>query len=121
MHEQPDHELPASGFVGANDPSSMLAQAWERWFGPEIERRRPAGTLPTWTLVYMAQALLTPDGELRFLLNDEVRGEVTFPDDQIGDFVLTRSDKSPTYNFTVVVDDIDMQITHVHSKTGARH
>jgi hypothetical protein len=64
-----------SGHREANDPNSMLAQAWERWFGPEIERRRAAGTLPTWTLVYMAQALLTPDGELRVLLNDEVRGE----------------------------------------------
>jgi nondiscriminating glutamyl-tRNA synthetase len=42
-----------------------------------------------------------------------VRGEVTFPGDQLGDFVLTRSDKSPTYNFTVVVDDALMKVTHV--------
>ncbi len=54
---------------------------------------------------------IVPPGEI--LVQDEVRGEVRFPDDQIGDFVLTRSDKSPTYNFTVVVDDALMEVTHV--------
>ncbi len=54
---------------------------------------------------------IVPPGEI--LVNDEVRGEVIFPDDQLGDFVLTRSDKSPTYNFTVVVDDALMKVTHV--------
>ena len=54
---------------------------------------------------------IVPLGEILF--QDEVRGEVCFPDDQIGDFVLTRSDGSPTYNFTVVVDDALMKVTHV--------
>jgi nondiscriminating glutamyl-tRNA synthetase len=54
---------------------------------------------------------IVPSGEI--LVQDEVRGEVRFPDDQLGDFVLTRSDKSPTYNFTVVVDDALMKVTHV--------
>ncbi len=54
---------------------------------------------------------IVPPGEI--LVHDEVRGEVRFPDDQIGDFVLTRSDGSPTYNFTVVVDDALMKVTHV--------
>ncbi len=52
-----------------------------------------------------------PAGEI--VVKDEVRGEVRFPDDQLGDFVLTRSDGSPTYNFTVVVDDALMRVTHV--------
>ncbi len=54
---------------------------------------------------------IVPPGAI--VVHDEVRGEVTFPDDQLGDFVLTRSDKSPTYNFTVVVDDSLMKVTHV--------
>jgi nondiscriminating glutamyl-tRNA synthetase len=54
---------------------------------------------------------IVPPGEI--VVHDEVRGEVRFPDDQIGDFVLTRSDKSPTYNFTVVVDDALMKVSHV--------
>jgi nondiscriminating glutamyl-tRNA synthetase len=54
---------------------------------------------------------IVPPGEISF--HDEVRGDVVFPSDQIGDFVLTRADGSPTYNFTVVVDDALMGITHV--------
>ena len=45
--------------------------------------------------------------------NDLVRGKVTFPGGEVTDFVLLRSDGRPTYNFAVVVDDIDMEITHV--------
>jgi glutamyl-tRNA synthetase/nondiscriminating glutamyl-tRNA synthetase len=45
--------------------------------------------------------------------NDLVRGEVTFNTDNIGDFVLIRSDGRPQYNFAVVVDDALMEITHV--------
>ena len=52
-----------------------------------------------------------PDGEI--VVNDLVRGRVVFDNQQLDDLVLARADGSPTYNFTVVVDDWDMQITHV--------
>ena len=45
--------------------------------------------------------------------DDLVRGAVTFSRAVLGDFVLLRSDGRPAYNFSVVVDDRDMQITHV--------
>lgn len=45
--------------------------------------------------------------------DDLVHGEVRFPTDQIGDFVLLRRDGGPAYNFAVVVDDEAMRITHV--------
>ena len=44
---------------------------------------------------------------------DLIRGEVEFDGHLIDDFVLLRSDGNPTYHLSVVVDDIDMQITHV--------
>lgn len=44
---------------------------------------------------------------------DEVRGEVTFSTDVIGDPVIVRSDGHPAYNFAVVIDDARMAITHV--------
>ncbi|AXK50907.1 glutamate--tRNA ligase [Spiroplasma alleghenense] len=44
---------------------------------------------------------------------DLVRDEVTFNSKEIGDFVILKSNKIATYNFAVVVDDIDMKITHV--------
>lgn len=46
-------------------------------------------------------------------VEDLIRGSVHFPPDSIGDFVILRSDKTPAYNFAVVVDDADMAITHV--------
>jgi glutamyl-tRNA synthetase len=52
-----------------------------------------------------------PDEHIRF--HDLVRGDVDFPPDALDDFVLLRSDGSPTYHMSVVVDDIDMGITHV--------
>jgi nondiscriminating glutamyl-tRNA synthetase len=44
---------------------------------------------------------------------DLIRGEVTFPSDMVGDFVLLRSDGMPVYNFCCVIDDYLMKISHV--------
>ena len=52
-----------------------------------------------------------PDENIRF--QDIVRGDMDFPPDALDDFVLLRSDGTPTYHMSVVVDDIDMGITHV--------
>jgi glutamyl-tRNA synthetase len=52
-----------------------------------------------------------PSGPIRF--HDLIRGDVEFDGDLIDDFVLLRSDNNPTYHLSVVVDDIDMDITHV--------
>jgi len=45
--------------------------------------------------------------------NDLVKGPITFPNAELDDLVLLRADGVPTYNFGVVVDDVDMDITHV--------
>jgi glutamyl-tRNA synthetase len=53
-----------------------------------------------------------PDGPIRF--RDLVRGDVEFGEDSaLDDFILLRSDGSPTYHMSVVADDLDMGITHV--------
>lgn len=46
-------------------------------------------------------------------VQDAVRGEVVVSNEELDDLVLVRTDGTPTYNFAVVVDDRDMQITHV--------
>ena len=60
------------------------------------------------------------DGAIRFRLppgeiawDDAVHGPISFQGEDIKDFVILRSDRTPIYNFAVVVDDVDMQITHV--------
>ncbi|MDH3342320.1 MAG: glutamate--tRNA ligase, partial [Gammaproteobacteria bacterium] len=51
------------------------------------------------------------DGEVT--ITDHVRGTVVISNQELDDLIIERSDKTPTYNFTVVVDDWDMKITHV--------
>ncbi len=46
-------------------------------------------------------------------INDLVRGTITISNAELDDLIIARSDGTPTYNLTVVVDDIDMQVTHV--------
>ena len=47
------------------------------------------------------------------VVHDLIKGDVEFATDEIGDFVIVRPDGSPLYNFASVVDDVDMEITHV--------
>jgi glutamyl-tRNA synthetase len=51
------------------------------------------------------------EGEIA--VHDLIRGEIIFDNKLLDDLIIMRSDGTPTYNFTVVVDDVDMNITHV--------
>jgi glutamyl-tRNA synthetase len=59
-----------------------------------------------------AVRLRVPD-EGDTVVADEIRGEVSFPNEAQDDFVIARGDGSVLYNFAVAVDDADMGITHV--------
>ena len=52
-----------------------------------------------------------PEGTISF--NDLVKGELKFDNDLIGDFVIMKSNGTPTYNFAVVIDDMEMKISHI--------
>jgi len=52
-----------------------------------------------------------PEGHTKFV--DHIRGNVDFDNREVDDWVMVRTDGSPTYNFVVVCDDADMRITHV--------
>jgi glutamyl-tRNA synthetase len=47
------------------------------------------------------------------VVDDAVKGSVVFDNRELDDLIIARSDGTPTYNFCVVVDDIDMKITHI--------
>jgi glutamyl-tRNA synthetase len=51
------------------------------------------------------------DGET--VIDDKVQGSVTIPNKDLDDLIILRSDGSPTYNLSVVVDDHDMGVTHI--------
>ncbi|MEM9555102.1 MAG: glutamate--tRNA ligase [Acidobacteriota bacterium] len=78
--------------------------AFERAPDDEVARRVEAGEP-------YAVRFRMPDGAIEF--DDIVRGAMSFPPEALDDFIILRSDGSPTYHLSVVVDDIDMAITHV--------
>ena len=51
------------------------------------------------------------EGSVQF--DDAIRGQIVISNEELDDLVITRANDTPTYNFAVVVDDIDMGITHV--------
>jgi nondiscriminating glutamyl-tRNA synthetase len=55
--------------------------------------------------------LKVPAGETSF--NDVVFGRNVVSNKEIGDFIIMKSDGTPTYHFAVVVDDVEMEITHI--------
>jgi glutamyl-tRNA synthetase len=71
--------------------------------------RDPADAPPGAPFVVRIRAAQT--GET--VVQDVVMGEVRFPNDQLDDMILLRSDGTPTYMLAVVVDDHDMGVTHI--------
>lgn len=47
------------------------------------------------------------------VVDDQIRGRVVFQNTELDDLIIARTDGTPTYNLSVVVDDLDMKITHV--------
>jgi len=65
----------------------------------------PAGVMP------VVRFCNPPDGDVTW--DDLVKGPITISNREIDDLIIARTDGVPTYNFAVVVDDWDMQISHV--------
>lgn len=89
----------------AKQKEQGLAQRYDGRWRDRDESQAPSGIAP----VIRLKAPLT--GETT--LHDEVQGTITVQNEQLDDMVLLRSDGTPTYMLSVVVDDHDMSITHV--------
>ncbi len=72
---------------------------------------RAAGRTPPAGVTPVIRFRNPDDGEVAW--NDLVKGPISVSNSELDDLVIARGDGVPTYNFAVVVDDIDMQITHV--------
>ncbi|MGH7848091.1 MAG: glutamate--tRNA ligase [Candidatus Binatia bacterium] len=70
-----------------------------------------AAALRSSTTPFTVRFMAPRDG--RTVVEDKVKGPVVFENSELDDLILARSDGAPTYNFCVVVDDIEMGITHV--------
>jgi glutamyl-tRNA synthetase len=87
------------------------AQAEKRPFRLHSEWRDRAATEAPAGLPFVVRIKAPREGET--VIQDEVQGQVTVSNAEIDDFVLLRSDGTPTYMLAVVVDDHDMGVTHV--------
>jgi nondiscriminating glutamyl-tRNA synthetase len=86
---------------------------------PGTCRKASASQIETWQGEGRAAALRfhVPEDQV-VTVHDIVYGDVHVRSEEIGDFIVLRSDGQPTYNFAVVVDDIQMEITHVIRGVG---
>jgi len=75
------------------------------------ERAKALGLTPPKGVAPVVRFRTPEEGEVGW--NDLVKGPISFPNAELDDLVLLRADGVPTYNFGVVVDDLDMDITHV--------
>ena len=78
--------------AGARRPGKILP-APPAGVPPVVRFRNPLGGVVEW--------------------QDAVKGRIEIGNDELDDLIIARSDGAPTYNFCVVVDDMDMRITHV--------
>ena len=100
------------------DGLTWLGLDWDEppiFQGARVERHRELADK-----LLAAGSAYTEEGAIRFRLppgeiawDDAVHGRISFQGADIKDFIILRSDRTPIYNFAVVVDDIDMGITHV--------
>lgn len=71
----------------------------------QVEEKLQSGLQPT------IRYKVPEDTEI--VIDDLIRGKVSFLSRDVGDFIIMKSDGIPTYNFAVVIDDLTMGITHV--------
>jgi glutamyl-tRNA synthetase len=100
------------------DGLTWLGLDWdeEPWFqGARLARHQAAAD----RLLAEGKAFVD-DGAIRFRVppgeiawEDAVHGRISFQGEDVKDFIILRSDRTPIYNLAVVVDDLDMAITHV--------
>lgn len=70
-----------------------------------------SNNVPSPTIPYVVRFRNPQEGIVRF--HDQIRGTISFCNNELDDLIICRADGSPTYNFCVVIDDMDMNITHI--------
>ncbi|MDJ1257373.1 MAG: glutamate--tRNA ligase [Candidatus Midichloria sp.] len=86
--------------IREKDPYIKIESPWR-----DGKRSAPLGVKPT--------IRLKVDKHSQTTVEDQIRGSVTISNNELDDMILLRSDGTPTYMLAVVVDDYDMNITHV--------
>ncbi len=100
-----EEELEAQRAAARADKRAPVVRGNRDRSPEDIAGLEAAGIRPAWRFAV--------DVEGRTVIQDYVRGDVTFEHGAIEDFIVARSDGTPTYNLAAAVDDLEMDITHV--------
>jgi nondiscriminating glutamyl-tRNA synthetase len=76
-------------------------------------RDLPIETVSNWIEAGKPYSMRFKMPKKQVIVKDLIRGDVTFDTSLFGDMVIMKADRTPAYNFAVVIDDIDMAISHV--------
>jgi glutamyl-tRNA synthetase len=98
-------------YCSKEDLDAMRAGQMVRKEKPRYDGRCRNLTTPVAGVKPVVRFKNPTDGDV--LVDDRVHGQVRFANAELDDLIIARSDGSPTYNFCVVVDDMDMGVTHV--------
>ena len=98
-------------YCTAEELEARRAEAMRRGKTPKYDGRCRNRTGPTPNRAPAIRFASPQDGQT--IIHDLVKGTVVFENEQLDDLILIRSDGTPTYNLSVVVDDTDMKISHV--------
>ena len=102
---RPTRSSKPSGMQARSNKRAPVVRGRRDWTEEQIAGFVAEGRRPAWRFAV--------DVTGRTVIDDYVRGEVTFEHTAIEDFVVARSDGTPTYNLAAAVDDLEMGITHV--------
>jgi glutamyl-tRNA synthetase len=91
----------------------QLAQKEKRKPAYDGTCRPPDGVVPVLPTGKPYVVRFRSPNEGSTVVRDLIKGDVVFDNRELDDLIIARSDGTPTYNFCVVVDDIDMRITHI--------
>lgn len=95
------------------DAKRALAQKEKRKPAYDGTCRPPEGTIPDLPRDKPYTVRFRSPRQGTTVVKDLIKGDVVFDNRELDDLIIARSDGTPTYNFCVVVDDIDMEITHI--------
>lgn len=98
-------------FATPEELDDMRAQQEARGEKPRYDRRWRDRTDHPEGKPFTVRIKLPEDGYV--VWQDAVQGEIRYPNAELDDFIILRADGSPIYNLAVVIDDINMGITHV--------
>ena len=111
LQQMLDQDLAYRCYCSREEIEAMRAEAQSKGLKPRYDGRCRDGSRVRDNVAPVVRFRNPLAGTI--VVDDLVKGQVTFDNAELDDLIIARSDGTPTYNFTVVVDDSDMEISHV--------